>query len=219
MIGEQPAATASQAADLGSVWRAVRGDDTIQFAPTTFKPKPPSETPEWLKAFGKFLKSLFEPVGEAMGMSWPVLSKVLIGVGVICLLLLAWRMAAPWLERNRRKADDDLPEWVPDKGAALALPEDADRLAAAGKFDEATHLLLTRSVGQIAAVRPAWLNPASTAREIALNTGLPEKARNAFAAIAQLVERSLFALIPLQAEDWQAARAAYSDFALSEIRG
>jgi hypothetical protein len=198
----------------------VRGDGSIQFDPTQFKPKPPPETPEWLKAFGRFLKSIFEPVGEALGMSWPVLSKVLIGLAVLCVMLLVWRMVQPLLERNRLKSDDeDLPEWVPDKGAALALLEDADQLAAAGHFDEATHLLLTRSVGQIAAARPDWLNPASTAREIALNTGLPEKARNAFAAIAQRVERSLFALIPLQAEDWQAARAAYSDFALAEIRG
>jgi hypothetical protein len=197
----------------------MRGDGSIQFGPTQFKPKPPPESPEWLKAFGKFLKSLFEPVGEAMGMSWPVLSKVLIGIAVLCVLLLAWRMAAPLLGRNRRKADgDEPPEWVPDKGAALALLEDADKLAAAGHFDEATHLLLTRSVGQIAAARPGWLNPASTAREIALNTGLPEKARNAFALIAQRVERSLFALIPLKSEDWQAARAAYADFALTEIR-
>lgn len=197
----------------------MRGDGSIQFGPTQFKPKPPAESPEWLKAFGKFLKSLFEPVGEAMGMSWPVLSKVLISIAVLCVLLLAWRMAAPLLGRNRRKADgDELPEWVPDKGAALALLEDADKLAAAGHFDEATHLLLTRSVGQIAAARPGWLNPASTAREIALNTGLPEKARNAFALIAQRVERSLFALIPLKSEDWQAARAAYADFALTEIR-
>ncbi len=219
MIGEQPAATASQGTDAGSVWRAVRGDGSIQFSPTTFKPKPPPETPEWLKAFGKFLKSLFEPVGEALGMSWPVLKMVLVGIAVICALLLAWRMAAPLLERKRRQTDDELPEWVPDKGAALALLEDADQLAAEGRFDEATHLLLTRSVGQIAAARPDWLNPASTAREIALHSGLPETARNAFALIAQRVERSLFALIPLKAEDWQAARAAYSDFALAEIRG
>lgn len=197
----------------------MRGDATIQFSPTQFKPKPPPESPEWLKAFSKFLKGIFEPVGEAMGMSWPVLSKVMIGIAVICVLFLAWRMAAPWLERNRRKADDELPEWVPDKEAVLALLEDADKLAAAGHFDEATHLLLTRSVGQIAAARPDWLNPASTAREIALHTGLPEKARTAFALIARQVERSLFALIPLKAEDWQAARAAYAEFALAEIRG
>lgn len=198
----------------------MRGDDSIQFTPTQFKPKPPPETPEWLKAFGKFLKSIFEPVGEALGMSWPVLSKVLIGIAVICVLLLVWRMAAPLLEGRRGNKDaEDLPEWVPDKVAALALLEDADQLAAAGRFDEATHLLLTRSVGQIAQARPDWLNPASTAREIALHTGLPEKARSAFALIARQVERSLFALIPLKAEDWQAARAAYSEFALAEIRG
>ena len=46
---------------------------------------------------------------------------------------------------------------------------------------------------------------------------LPERARSAFAAIASRVERSLFALRALDAEDWQAARAAYADFALQRF--
>ena len=93
--------------------------------------------------------------------------------------------------------------------------DDADRLAAEGRFDEATHLLLQRSVGQIAAARPEWLEPSSTAREIAALPALPEPARHAFGVIAERVERSLFALRRLGPDDWQAARAAYADFALA----
>ena len=59
--------------------------------------------------------------------------------------------------------------------------------------------------------------PASTAREISVLPMLPERARSAFAAIASRVERSLFALRALDAEDWQAARAAYADFALQRF--
>jgi len=99
--------------------------------------------------------------------------------------------------------------------AALALLDEADRLAADGRFDEATHLLLQRSVGQIAEARPDLVEPSSTAREIAAQPALPEKARGAFAVIADRVERSLFALRRLSLEDWQAARAAYADFALA----
>ena len=107
--------------------------------------------------------------------------------------------------------------WAPSAAEALALLEDADRLAALGQYDEATHLLLKRSVGQIAAARPDWLHPASTAREIAVLPGLPARARDAFALIAARVERSLFALVLLGPDDWQAARAAYTQFALTEI--
>jgi hypothetical protein len=110
------------------------------------------------------------------------------------------------------------PEWTPDRADAVALLEDADRLAAEGRYGEAAHLLLQRSVRHIAEARPDWLQPASTAREIAVLPMLPERARRAFAAIAERVERSLFALRELDLADWQAARAAYADFALERFQ-
>jgi len=119
--------------------------------------------------------------------------------------------------KQQAKAEDD--HWVPQEAEALALLEEADRLAAAGDYDEATHLLLKRSVGQIAAARPEWVDPSSTARELAVLAALPDGARSAFAIIAERVERSLFALRKLGAEDWQAARAAYAEFALQSLRG
>jgi len=77
--------------------------------------------------------------------------------------------------------------------------------------------LLRRSVHQIAEARPDWLAPSSTAREIAVLPGLGPRAREAFALIAGRVERGFYALIRLDADDWQVARAAYADFALAEI--
>ncbi|MFZ9394426.1 MAG: hypothetical protein ACO25F_00005, partial [Erythrobacter sp.] len=97
--------------------------------------------------------------------------------------------------------------------------EDADRLAAQGQFDEATHLLLQRSVSQIAEVRPDWVPPSSTARELAGLSALPEPARLAFGEIVTRVERSLFALSRLERADWEVARAAYARFALARIDG
>jgi hypothetical protein len=113
---------------------------------------------------------------------------------------------------------EEEPEWIPDRDAAVALLEDADRLAADGRFGEAAHLLLQRSVHHIAEARPDWLQPASTAREIAVLPMLPERARQAFGAISTRVERSLFALRELDAADWQAARAAYAEFALQRFQ-
>ena len=209
----------SKTADAASAWRAIRGDGSIQFTPTEFKPKPPPQTPEWLAAFGRFLRSLFEPLGELFGVSWPILSYILIGLAVLAAGLLIWRMVAPLLEGRRRKAAAEAEaEWAPEHAAALALLEDADRLAAEGRYDEAAHLLLSRSVGQIAASRPDWVHPASTSREIGRNPDLPDRARTTFSLIARQVERSRFALVPLVLADWRAARAAYADFALVEIR-
>ncbi len=194
-------------------WESVRAESDLQFAPLP-EPKPP-ETPEWLKRLQEWLQDLLGPAGEWIGQNWPLLRWVLLGIAAL-LLILAWRLIAPQLGL-RRSRQAEAGAWTPDEEAALALLEDADTLAAAGRFDEATHLLLLRSVRQIRDARPDWLEPSSTAREIVALPGLPDKARGAFALIAERVERAVFALSPLDAGDWQAARAAYADFALARL--
>jgi hypothetical protein len=146
-----------------------------------------------------------------------VMYWVLIGLAALGVLFLIYRLVEPLLGRNRAPAGEEVPEWVPDRGQAIALLDEADRLAGEGKFDEATHLLLHRSVSHIESARPGLLPPASTAREISVHLGLPERARGAFTVIATRVERSFFALRSLNAEDWRAAREAYADFALARL--
>jgi hypothetical protein len=201
-------------------WRAVRDSVDLQFAPVAPRPvPPPSQPPAWLNALGEALRSVFEPLGRLLGMSWPVLEKILLALTVLLVLFIAWRVAASWLARRRnRPAAAPEPEWAPDRAEALALLEDADRLAREGHFAEAVHLLLRRSVRHIAAARPAWLRPASTAREIATLSSLPDRARAAFGVIAARVERSRFARRSLDRGDWDAARSAYADFALADLR-
>jgi len=198
-------------------WEAVRAASDIQFAPLP-PPKPPAPPPAWLTELGKWLADMFEPLGKALGLSWPVLQWILIGLAALGVLFIFWRLIQPLLDRPRRPKTAQEEEWTPDRAAAVALLEDADRLAAEGRYGEAAHLLLQRSVSHISAARPDWLMPASTAREIAASPSLPERARNAFTAIAVRVERSLFALRELDAADWRAARDAYADFALAELR-
>ncbi len=214
--GDSVAATGADT--FANDWRTLRADDDIQFAPLEL-PKPP-ETPEWLKSLGRFLESLFSPlaemlgaIGRFLGVSASLLGWILVGVAVVLVGVLIWRHGLRLPDRQPRESEA-APDWMPDTGDALALLEDADRLAAQGRYDEATHLLLKRSVGQIAAARPDLLEPSSTAREIAQLPALSDAARGAFALIAGRVERSLFALRSLTADDWTAARAAYADFAL-----
>lgn len=219
MSAPEPAIKGAQAAqDAATAWQKVHADPSIQYAPIDLSTKPP-EIPGWLQALGRFLRALFEPVGRALGVSWPVLQWILLALVAAFILYAAWRFSEPLrLGWNKNKqADKAAPEWRPDEAEALALLEDADRLAAEGRFDEATHLLLRRSVQQIQAARPDWVRRASTAREIAGIAALPDKARNAFATITGRVERSLFALRSLDAADWQAARSAYAEFALERL--
>lgn len=208
-------------------WEQLRADGNIQFAPVTIPDTPPPE-PSWLSqqidAFFKWLGEVLAPVGDALGASWWWLQWVLPAIVALLALVLIIRLIDPALLRFRRKgkgvAGPTREEtWRPDAASSLALLEDADRLAAEGRFDEATHLLLKRSVAQISAARPDWVEPSSTARELAALPALPGPARDAFGVIATRVEASLFALRRLDRADWEAARAAYAEFALTRFDG
>ena len=166
------------------------------------------------------LGDFFAPIGSAFGSWWPVVQWVLLALLALFVIYLIYRLVGPiGLNPNSTREVTDAPEWTPDRAESLSLLEDADRLAAEGKFDEATHLLLKRSVGQIAQARPDWVEPSSTARELAALPALSDGARGAFAIISERVERSLFALRSLDRTDWEAARSAYANFALARIDG
>ncbi len=202
-------------------WERLRDDGDLQFAPVEIPEITPPE-PSWFErmlaqAFA-WLADAFAPVGQLLGAQWWWLQWVLLALIALFVIVLLWRNFAPGGARQRRPAAAEaLEEWRPEAAASLALLEDADALAAEGRFDEATRLLLQRSVGQIAAARPEWVEPSSTARELAALPTLPEAARAAFRTIAERVERSLFALRALDRADWEAARAAYADFALARL--
>ena len=219
MSVSEPAIKGAEAAqDAAQAWQHVHADPSIQYVPTTIPAVKPPEWPAWLEALGRALRSVFEPIGRALGMSWPVLQWIGLGLLILFVLYALWRLLESAQQNWRGNVSEVAePEWQPDQAEALALLEDADQLAAAGRFDEATHLLLRRSVQQIAEARPDWVKRASTAREIAGIGALPDKARATFGLIAARVERSLFALRALDAADWQAARAAYAEFALERL--
>jgi hypothetical protein len=196
-------------------WDTVRADSDIQFAPVDIpvEPTPQPSEPGWLADLFEWLAKALEPLARLVGSNWLVVKWVLLALVLSLLLYAIWRLVGPMILRGRVATADEA-DFVPDQAQALQLLEDADRLAGEGRFDEATHLLLMRSVGQIAEARPDLIDPSSTAREISALPALPAKAAHAFATIAERVERSLFALRSLSAEDWHAARAAYAEFAL-----
>lgn len=196
-------------------WASLRETRDIQFAPVP--PDPPPVTPEWLTAIGRFLEWLLSPLGQLLGASWGwVEIALLIGAG-IGVVWIAWALLWPLWQERRGRVKSAAPDWAPVREEALALLDDADKLAAEGRFDEAAHMLLKRSIGQIARARPDWLSPSSTAREIGAINALPQNARNAFAEIAGLVERARYALRVLNYADWSQAREAYVRFALERL--
>jgi len=205
--------------EASSAWQELRADGDLQFAPVEVPPRD-AQPPEWLQRLNEWLGEMLEPVGRALGSSWPVLKWVLLALLIAAVLYIIYRIVEPYLKpKLGTDAEQEEEYWQPDQQAALALLGDADKLAAQGKYDAATHLLLQRSIAQIAQAKPGLVEPSSTARELAALTALPDKASSAFGIIALRVESSLFALRALNQTDWEKARAAYADFALERIDG
>jgi len=190
----------------------VRGDGSIQFTPDFAKP--PDPPPEWWSDFSRWLGELLEPLVKAIAYAWPVLSKVLLVALIAGVLVLLWVILSPYIADWRERRAGAQPDWVPDQAQARALLEEADRLAVEGRFDEAAHLLLYRSIEDIAAKRPDLLRPSSTTREIGAFDALSQRARQAFGVIAGHVEASFFARRPLDRSAWDSSREAYRAFAL-----
>lgn len=167
----------------------------------------PPEIPPWLRWLGKVL----EPLAPFAG--WIFWGMVILG-GVLILWLIASSLLRNRSQRDRTAAPEEEAAWAPEEKIARALLAEADAMAAAGRFEEAARLLLHRSLEDIARNRPRVLRPALTAREIGRATGLPQRVREAFVAMAAPVERSLFGGHSLARTDWEEARAAYGAFAL-----
>ena len=194
---------------LARMHKQLLADDSIQFdLPALVRPEPP----EWLKPF---LEALAKIGPYMIYLFW---GAVITGVAIIVFLLVleakgvAWRL--PW--RRARKEAEAQEEWRPDTGTAQILLSEADALAARGDFDEAVHLLLRRSVADIATRLPDFLRPSLTARDIAAATSIPSRPRAAFSEIARIVESALFARRPVGAEGWRQARGAYERFAFRD---
>lgn len=224
---DSPASDSSAgAADAPSSWSELRENGDIQFEPIQNLPEPPPEPrePGWFdeafRGFFQFLGEILAPIGAFLGQIWPVLQWVLLALVVAFVAYMVVRTFGPLASQRRevREAVSE-PEWAPSEEQSVALLDDADKLASQGKFDEATHLLLQRSVSHISDARPDWVEPSSTARELAALPALSQTARRAFGTISERVERSLFALRSLDRSDWETARAAYADFALAKIEG
>lgn len=175
-------------------------------------PEPRTPPPEWLT-------SLFDAIASFFEWSAPAAKPLLwLFVALVALFLLYHFVPAfaRWVDNLpfRRGADDGDGEdaiGLAEAGAARALLAEADALAAAGRFSEAVHLLLYRSVEDIEGRRPGLVKPAMTSRDLAAARDLPVVAQGAFSRIARAVEISLFGGRSIDADAWQQCRSAYAE--------
>jgi hypothetical protein len=174
-----------------------------------FAPMPTQAPPAWLL-------HLLQALRDAA----PVL-KILFWAGVaLGVAALVWVVVRdlPLAGRFRRRkpVPAQSADWRPDAGAARALLADADRLAAAGRFDDAIHLLLFRSIEDIGARRPEAVRAALTSRDIVEAAPLSDAGRAAFRLITDAVERSFFGGRAAGRDEFDRCRGQYQAFALAE---
>lgn len=199
-------------ASVDAAHRAIRADPTIQYDLPWYKPDvapPPRWLVELFQAIGRFV--------EWVGGGWNVLLWLAIAAALLTVALILFRPAREWLAARFGKTPPAEPaHWTPQAAAARALLDEADALAAQGRYAQAVRLILHRSIEDIEAWRGDPLRPSLTSRDIARFDGLPDTARGIFARIVADVERSLFGGSPLREGDWTRARADYAAFALGK---
>jgi len=194
---------------LQSAHEKLLKDRSFQFEFTEL-PEPP-EPPKWLEPLAEFLQFIAP------------LFKVIFWIGVIALiggflwLILREMLKVRWTDRSKKKSADkpELQIAQPKAGRAKVLLEEADRLAAEGKFSEAVHLLLFRSIQDIEKHLPGTVKRSQTSREIELMGSIPSHPRTGFERIRQAVEHSFFGRQSMDESEYQTCRNAYKDFAFS----
>jgi hypothetical protein len=172
---------------------------------------PPPALPEWLLAVFRFLGRL-QPVFEVV--FWAAIT----GLAGLIIFFVAREALRHYRSRSPREAGTSTvePDWRPPEARARALLSDADRLAAEGRFAEALHLLLFRSIDDIDARRPHAVKPALTSRDILALGSLPAVARRALGRLVAAVEWSYFGGRPVDATVFAECRRAYEEFAFPD---
>lgn len=209
-------------ARLDRVMAAYAADESLQRErpewepdPVEFEPREPRERNSILKAIADF----FRAIG-------PLLGYLLIGLIALAILAALYMVFGESLTlRGRQKekqAAPDIsvvPDLRPDRAAATTLLEDADALAAEGRFAEAVHLLLFRSIDDIQDKHAGLVARSLTSREIGALSILPAPVRDSLSPIIRIVERSFFGGRTVDETGWKEARASYQSFAFGGAWG
>ena len=193
---------------LRDSFRDLKRDESVQFDLADVIPrKPPSAFSKW---WGNFFEALFRIL-------FPILELCFwIGLGALIMSALYMigraiyetRFAKP--VKKEKHEDPEIPLYEPARAQARILLDEVDRLAAEGKYGEAVHTLLFRSIQDIDRNRPNVIRRSLTAREIGSLSILTQNSRQAFSTIAGVSELSHFGGTPIGKSGFDVARQAYA---------
>lgn len=206
--GEAGQSVIHSEADIERAYRAIKRDEAYQMELAEPIPRrSPSAFEKWLgKVFsgiGKFLVPIIEIL------FWLGAGALVLGaLYLVGRAIYETRFAKPAAKSNEAP---DIPLYQPAQAQARILLDEVDRLAAEGRYGEAVHTLLFRSIQDIDRNRPNIVRRSLTAREIGGLSILTAKARTAFSTIAGVSELAHFGGVAVNKAGFQTARTAYAD--------
>ena len=195
----------AQSADkFDDAFRAMKRNDKLQFE------LPPAPEPPKIG----WIENLMNAIAAFIDLILPVL-KILfyVGIGVVVALILYGVGKMLYETRFKREAKEVVetappPLYTPDQDQARILLEDVDAMAAEGRYQDAVHELLFRSIQDIDIRRPNTIRRSLTSREIAALDILTPETRQAFATIGGVVETSYFGGNKIGKAEFDVCRAA-----------
>lgn len=195
--------------EIEKAFRSVKRDDKYQFELAEPIPrKPPSK---FSQAIGRFFAAIFRVLLPLLRIAFYLgMGALIIGAAyLIGRAVYETRFAKP---ATKTKSEDvEIPLYQPAEAQAQILLDEVDRLAAEGRYGEAVHTLLFRSIQDIDRNRPNVVRRSLTAREIGSLSVLTQNARTAFSTIAGVSELAHFGGVSVNEAGFRTARNAYAD--------
>lgn len=197
-------------ADVKQAYRPIKRNEDYQFE--LAEPIPRKSPSAFGKAIGRFFKAVFSFLVPLVKIVfWLGLGGMALGAAyLVGRAIYETRFAKP---TKKKKAEPDVPLYQPAEAQARILLDEVDKLAAEGRYGQAVHTLLFRSIQDIDRNRPNVVRRSLTSREIGNLTVLTAKARRAFSTIAGVSEIAHFGGITVNKSGFETARAAYAELA------
>lgn len=158
------------------------------------------------------------PAGGPLGFIASALLYVMLGVAVV--LLIFWLVSElKGYEKEGGEEGGDAPAVAVDDAVVAQPLGDADTLARQGRFSEAIHVLLLRTLEELVRRLPSPLPRSFTSREILGRVRLPSDARTALSGLVTAVELCHFGNDTPGEGDYRACVDRFRAFAAAYTRG
>jgi hypothetical protein len=162
----------------------------------------------------------YEPEGGAGSIVVSYVMWVVVAILALLVIALVLRELTGFEAKVSVPVGGDAPEHAAATAAIVEQPlDDAEVLARAGRFGEAIHALLLRTLEELMRRLDRPLPRSRTSREILAETRLPDEARGALGHLVSAVEVSFFGGAEPGAEDYQICVERFRRFAEVYVRG